>query len=86
MRKEDLNNLRKDGRKAIEEEIKYTKRSINVHNPRGLKGIAEKLEKTNFNLEELMELQHLLGVYVNSLQSDILDLLQLEKLSKELED
>jgi hypothetical protein len=84
MTQKELNDLKKWG--EIELAIKDTKRGITVHSPRGLRNIAEKLEKTNFDLEELMSLQHLLGTYVNSLQRDIIDLLQLEKFSKELED
>lgn len=86
MTQRDLNDLRKDGKKAVEEEIKHTKRAINLHTPRSLKNLIEKLEGTNFDLEELLEMQHLLSIYATRLQDDIIDLLQLEKLSKELED
>lgn len=84
MTTKELNDLKKWG--EIELAIKDTKRGITVHTPRSLRNLAEKLEKTNFDLEELLTLQHLLGGYAESLQRDIIDLLQLEKFSKELED
>ena len=56
MTQRDLNDLRKDGKKAVEEEIKHTKRAINLHTPRSLKNLIEKLEGTNFDLEELLEM------------------------------
>lgn len=84
MTTKELNDLKKWG--EVELAIKDTKMGITVHRPRSLRNLAEKLEKTNFDLEELLTLQHLLGVYAESLQRDIIDLLQLEKLLKELED
>lgn len=80
----DLNDLRKDGRKAIEKEVKFAKRRINFILPDYLERLAEKLRNTNFDLEELLKLQIRISDYENNLQRDTLELQQLAKLLKEL--